>query len=139
MGGGTEGNSSWSCGSEAPLSNQLKCTLNGRTRQLINLKQQKKMQINCNAHYRYQCRSSSGSLFIFLSVPSLILIITATLLSLDLCARGAEAVWQDNIQPKIRITQLNEADVQRFSGNTTHPDHFKLLQQDGESLLVGAR
>lgn len=51
----------------------------------------------------------------------------------------ADAVWQDNIQPKIRVTQLSEADVQRFSGNTTHPDHFKLLHQDGDSMLVGAR
>jgi hypothetical protein len=50
-----------------------------------------------------------------------------------------EAIWQENILPKRRITQLKESDVQRFLGNQTDSDHFKLLEQDGDSLLVGAR
>ena len=29
--------------------------------------------------------------------------------------------------------------VQRFMGNESHRDHFKLLQKDGSALLVGAR
>ena len=29
--------------------------------------------------------------------------------------------------------------MQSFHGNTTHPDNFKLLLQDGDYLLVGAR
>eukprot|EP00095_Tigriopus_kingsejongensis_P005690 maker-scaffold158_size296719-snap-gene-1.21 protein:Tk05690 transcript:maker-scaffold158_size296719-snap-gene-1.21-mRNA-1 annotation:"hypothetical protein DAPPUDRAFT_328717" len=29
--------------------------------------------------------------------------------------------------------------VKNFMGNETHPDHFKLLQSDGISLLIGAR
>ncbi len=29
--------------------------------------------------------------------------------------------------------------VHRFLGNTTHKDFFKLLRQDGSSLLIGAR
>ena len=29
--------------------------------------------------------------------------------------------------------------MQSFPGNTTHPDDFKLLLQDGDYLLVGAR
>ena len=30
-------------------------------------------------------------------------------------------------------------DVRTFLGNQTHTDHFKLLNQDGNSLLIGAR
>ena len=30
-------------------------------------------------------------------------------------------------------------DVLTFSGNITHSDHFKLLREDGSSLLIGAR
>ena len=30
-------------------------------------------------------------------------------------------------------------DVLTFVGNTTHSDHFKLLREDGSSLLIGAR
>ena len=30
-------------------------------------------------------------------------------------------------------------EVLTFLGNSTHSDHFKLLQQDGSSLLIGAR
>ena len=29
--------------------------------------------------------------------------------------------------------------VRTFLGNQTHTDHFKLLNQDGSSLLIGAR
>ena len=29
--------------------------------------------------------------------------------------------------------------VLTFSGNHTHSDHFKLLREDGESVLIGAR
>ena len=35
--------------------------------------------------------------------------------------------------------QLFLDDVHIFSGNQTHTDHFKLLTQDGNSLLIGAR
>jgi semaphorin 6 len=48
------------------------------------------------------------------------------------------AIWQDSIQPKMRISQ-QETDAQKFEGNTTHPDHFKLLVQDGETVLIGSR
>ena len=30
-------------------------------------------------------------------------------------------------------------DVLTFVGNITHSDHFKLLREDGSSLLIGAR
>ncbi|KAG8198673.1 hypothetical protein JTE90_015501 [Oedothorax gibbosus] len=33
----------------------------------------------------------------------------------------------------------NELDLQRFLGNESHSDYFKLLEQDADSLLVGAR
>ena len=36
---------------------------------------------------------------------------------------------------------LNAGDdqVMRFHGNTSHRDHFKLLEMNGDFLLVGAR
>lgn len=37
------------------------------------------------------------------------------------------------------IIIIDEGDVETFTGNTTHADNFKLLVQDGDSLLVGAR
>lgn len=51
----------------------------------------------------------------------------------------SQAAWQDGIHPHTRISQLDESDVQRFLGNQSHSDYFKLLEQDGDSLLVGAR
>ena len=33
----------------------------------------------------------------------------------------------------------DDGDVLRFRGNTSHSDHFKLLEKDGNSLLIGAR
>ncbi|GBM25759.1 hypothetical protein AVEN_2121-1 [Araneus ventricosus] len=32
-----------------------------------------------------------------------------------------------------------ESDLQRFIGNESYSDYFKLLEQDADSLLVGAR
>lgn len=29
--------------------------------------------------------------------------------------------------------------IKSFLGNTTHPDDFKLLLQDGDHMIVGAR
>ncbi|XP_055954178.1 semaphorin-1A-like isoform X4 [Argiope bruennichi] len=52
---------------------------------------------------------------------------------------GGEGTWQDGIQPLIRISQLEESDLQRFIGNESYSDYFKLLEQDADSLLVGAR
>lgn len=49
------------------------------------------------------------------------------------------SAWQDEIRPKIRVGVPQDEKVQRFIGNTTHTDHFKLLEKDGDYLLVGAR
>ena len=46
--------------------------------------------------------------------------------------------WQDDIQPKRSIT-LGEEQVLRFHGNRSHSDHFKLLDMNGNSILIGAR
>ncbi|XP_046657639.1 semaphorin-1A-like isoform X2 [Daphnia pulicaria] len=48
------------------------------------------------------------------------------------------AGWQDDIHPRRSITLAPEQ-VQRFHGNHSHPDHFKLLETNGDSILVGAR
>jgi hypothetical protein len=37
------------------------------------------------------------------------------------------------------IVSLCLGEVKSFLGNQTHSDHFKLLRQDGGSLLIGAR
>ncbi|XP_013772370.1 semaphorin-1A-like isoform X3 [Limulus polyphemus] len=50
-------------------------------------------------------------------------------------SRGA---WQDGVKPKV-IPKLQEHKVDRFPGNQTHSDHFKLLERDGNYLLVGAK
>jgi semaphorin 6 len=34
---------------------------------------------------------------------------------------------------------LGEDEVLRFHGNQSHRDHFKLLEMNGDSILVGAR
>ncbi|XP_023230473.1 semaphorin-1A-like [Centruroides sculpturatus] len=47
--------------------------------------------------------------------------------------------WQEPILPKFTITQLPEDSVMKFVGNQTHVDHFKLLEQDGDHVLIGAR
>lgn len=65
-----------------------------------------------------------------LTTPYLLLMFLCVLLVHPICG------WQENIQPKLRIPALNQADVQRFSsGNNS----LKLLEQDGDSLLIGGR
>ena len=54
------------------------------------------------------------------------------------CHQCSASVWQENLVPKIRI-KPEDGDVQKFEGNSSHPDYFKLLVQDGESLLIGSR
>jgi len=48
--------------------------------------------------------------------------------------------WRDS-RPRMVVDYLKEHadDVETFLGNQTHSDHFKLLRQDGSSLLIGAR
>uniref|UniRef100_T1JEM8 Semaphorin-1A n=1 Tax=Strigamia maritima TaxID=126957 RepID=T1JEM8_STRMM len=46
--------------------------------------------------------------------------------------------WQEDVQPLSYVT-LDDSEVKRFYGNKSHFDFFKLLERDGESLLVGAR
>ncbi len=51
---------------------------------------------------------------------------------------GASLAWQDNIKTK-RFIILDPRNVARFHGSQSHPDHFKLLETNGDSILVGAR
>uniref|UniRef100_T1IUH4 Semaphorin-1A n=1 Tax=Strigamia maritima TaxID=126957 RepID=T1IUH4_STRMM len=48
------------------------------------------------------------------------------------------AIWQEDAQPHSYVI-LADYEVKRFYGNKSHFDYFKLLERDGESLLVGAR
>lgn len=57
---------------------------------------------------------------------------------LAIISASSSLAWQDNIQPK-RSIMLGTRNVVRFQGNQSHPDHFKLLETNGDSILVGAR
>ncbi|KAI9562744.1 putative semaphorin-1A [Daphnia sinensis] len=46
--------------------------------------------------------------------------------------------WQENVRP-IMTVPYGADEAVRFQGNTTSKDHFRLLQSDGEFVLVGAR
>jgi len=48
--------------------------------------------------------------------------------------------WRDS-RPRMVVDYLKQHtdEVLTFLGNQTHSDHFKLLRQDGSSLLIGAR
>ncbi|XP_069678504.1 semaphorin-1A isoform X3 [Periplaneta americana] len=48
------------------------------------------------------------------------------------------AAWVQDVGPKMYV-QFGEEQAQRFLGNESHKDHFKLLEKDQNSLLVGAR
>ncbi|XP_021930956.1 semaphorin-1A isoform X3 [Zootermopsis nevadensis] len=48
------------------------------------------------------------------------------------------AAWVHDVSPKMYV-QFGEEQAQRFLGNESHKDHFKLLEKDQNSLLVGAR
>ncbi|XP_014673346.1 PREDICTED: semaphorin-1A-like isoform X2 [Priapulus caudatus] len=45
--------------------------------------------------------------------------------------------WLQDIQPNMVVE--HPKDVKEFVGNGTDPDYFKILEQDGDKLLVGAR
>ncbi|XP_029848661.2 semaphorin-1A isoform X3 [Ixodes scapularis] len=64
------------------------------------------------------------------------------LLALGVLALGpapAAPAWQDAVLAKKTVAQLPVELVGKFRGNQTHSDHFRLLEQDGHNLLVGAR
>ncbi|XP_037511194.1 semaphorin-1A isoform X3 [Rhipicephalus sanguineus] len=54
-------------------------------------------------------------------------------------AEPAHAAWQDALIAKKTVAQLPPDLIGKFRGNQTHSDHFRLLEQDGHNLLVGAR
>jgi semaphorin 6 len=72
----------------------------------------------------------------------LILLATLTHLAASLRANsGITDPWGENQRPKLYtdyLTQHSDA-AYRFFGNHTHTDYFKLLNKDGQSLLIGAR
>jgi hypothetical protein len=46
---------------------------------------------------------------------------------------------RQNKETDVRLVNLMTKEVPKFLGNRTHRDYFKLLKQDGLSVLVGAR
>ncbi|XP_059474068.1 semaphorin-1A-like isoform X2 [Neocloeon triangulifer] len=58
------------------------------------------------------------------------------LLLLLVAAKGG--AWVEDARTKVYV-QLGEERPERFLGNQSHKDHFKLLQKDHNWLLVGAR
>lgn len=59
--------------------------------------------------------------------------------ALALAPESVAAAWQDALVAKKTVAQLPVELVGKFRGNQTHSDHFRLLEQDGHNLLVGAR
>ncbi|CAB3366769.1 Hypothetical predicted protein [Cloeon dipterum] len=57
---------------------------------------------------------------------------------LAMCSLGT-AAWRGNTQPKLITLLGSDNNVHRFTGNDTHPDHFRLIVQDEQNLLVGGR
>merc|ERR1712013_170848 len=53
---------------------------------------------------------------------------------------GASSAWREG-RPRMVGNYMagEQGDLRAFLGNQTHSDHFKLLRQDGSSLLIGAR
>lgn len=66
-------------------------------------------------------------------------LVIISLIVLAKCCCDASHMWQENVRPKLYIVLNQEDDVQRFQGNDSATDHFKLILRDGDSLLVGAR
>ncbi|XP_022692617.1 semaphorin-1A-like isoform X2 [Varroa jacobsoni] len=62
------------------------------------------------------------------------------IMTLAIMSRGnlGEAAWQENLQPRIRINRLPPDRAVSFRSEQS-ADHFRLLDYDDESLLIGAR
>jgi len=60
---------------------------------------------------------------------------------LSASAEFSTKFWGEELTPRLKVNYLSQSNdqVQSFLGNQTHKDHFKLLQTDGVSLLIGAR
>ena len=67
--------------------------------------------------------------FQFVSAPNLISVFRVS----DFLAAPLGFALAPNLIP------VFSGDLRAFLGNQTHSDHFKLLRQDGSSLLIGAR
>ncbi|XP_065333543.1 semaphorin-1A-like isoform X3 [Cloeon dipterum] len=63
-------------------------------------------------------------------------VVTALVVLLLVAARGG--AWVDDARAKVYV-QFGDERAERFLGNQSHKDHFKLLQKDHNWLLVGAR
>lgn len=66
-------------------------------------------------------------------------LVVISLIVLAKCCCDAAQMWQENVRPKLYVVLNQDDDVQRFQGNDSAIDHFKLILRDGDSLLVGAR
>lgn len=72
------------------------------------------------------------------SLGGLHLLIISLIVLTKCCCDGAH-MWQENVRPKLYVVLNQDDDVQRFTGNDSAIDHFKLILRDGDSLLVGGR
>jgi len=65
---------------------------------------------------------------------------TVTVMVLLAVGQGASSAWREG-RPRMVVNYMagEQGDLRAFLGNQTHSDHFKLLRQDGSSLLIGAR
>ncbi|XP_066967257.1 semaphorin-1A-like isoform X6 [Macrobrachium rosenbergii] len=71
-------------------------------------------------------------------VSRVISLLSVTLLLLPALAGADTATFLTELEPKI-ITKPGDLKSLIFPGNSTETDYFRLLQRDGNSMLIGAR
>ncbi|CAL4112675.1 unnamed protein product [Meganyctiphanes norvegica] len=69
-------------------------------------------------------------------LSALVIVIIALIVPVSV-AHGASSFTRDFL-PRSVVYQ-DSLESQSFPGNSSHKDHFRLLQRDGDSLIIGAR
>ncbi|XP_022669561.1 semaphorin-1A-like isoform X2 [Varroa destructor] len=64
--------------------------------------------------------------------------LATTLMFGNMVRPGVYAAWQDPLPPRLRINNIPADRVVRFRSEQEH-DHFRLLDHDGDFLLIGAK
>ncbi|CAL4068234.1 unnamed protein product [Meganyctiphanes norvegica] len=69
-------------------------------------------------------------------ISALVIVIIAVIVPVSV-AHGASSFTRDFLPRS--VVYRDSLASQSFPGNSSHKDHFRLLQQDGDSLIIGAR
>ncbi|CAL4126343.1 unnamed protein product [Meganyctiphanes norvegica] len=101
-----------------------------QTKNLSSTRTAKQRSVMCSSRTLRQVQCYSAYL------SALVMVIIALIVPVSV-AHGASAFTRDFL-PRSVVYQDSLAS-QSFPGNTSHVDHFRLLQRDGDSLIIGAR